>query len=88
MKQFKRILFERQQEKDYFEPIRVVNFWNNNYIEYERSSDRNKNLSVKEYFDKVKLYLRDMIINLQKPDTWKIQLTITINLFTHKDVDE
>ena len=88
MKQFKRILFERQQEKDYFEPIRVGNFWNNNYIEYERSSDRNKNLSVKEYFDKVKLYLRDMIINLQKPDTWKIQLTITINLFAYKDVDE
>ena len=88
MKQFKRVLFERQQEKDYFEPIRVGNFWNNNYIEYERSSGRNKNLSVKEYFDKAKLYLRDMIIILQKPDTWKIQLTITINLFTYKDVDE
>ena len=32
-------------------PMRVGNFWNNNYIEYESSSGRNKNLSVKEYFE-------------------------------------
>ena len=43
-----RTLF-KQKEKDYYKPIRVGNFWNNNYIEYECSGDRNKNLSVKEY---------------------------------------
>ena len=40
-----RTLFE--QEDDYYKPIRVGNFWNNNYIEYESNGDRNKNLSVK-----------------------------------------
>ena len=43
-----RTLFE-QEEKDYYEPIRVDSFWNNSYIEYESSGDRNKYLSVKDY---------------------------------------
>ena len=46
-----RTLFK--QEDDDYKPIRVNNFWNNNYIEYESSGDRN-NLSVKEYLDKIK----------------------------------
>ena len=45
-----RTLFK--QEDDYYKPSRVGGFWNNNYIEYESSGDRN--LSVKEYLDKVK----------------------------------
>ena len=32
--------------------------------------------------------MRDIIINLQNSDTWKIQLTITINFISSKDVDE
>ena len=48
-------------------------------MEYESNGDRNKNLSVKEYLDISKSYLRNIIINLQKSDTWKIQLTIAIN---------
>ena len=35
-----------------------------------------------------KLYLRDIIINLQKSDTWKIQLTIAINFISSKDDEE
>ena len=78
-----RTLFEQQEEKDYYKPITVGNFWNNNHIEYESSGDKNKNLSVKEYLDKSKPYLRDIIINFQKSDTWKIQLTIS-----DEDVDK
>ena len=36
-----------EQEDDYYKPISVVNFWNNNYIEYKSNGDRSKNLSVK-----------------------------------------
>ena len=32
--------------------------------------------------------MRDTIINLQKSNTWKIQLTIAINFISSKDVDE
>ena len=30
-----RTLFEQEEEKDYYKAIRVRNFWNNIYIEYE-----------------------------------------------------
>ena len=67
---------EDKQEDNYHKPATVGNFWNNSYIEYESSGDRNKNLSVREYLGKIKPYLRDIIINLQKSDKWKIQLTV------------
>ena len=49
---------------------------------------RNENLSVKECLNKIKPYLKDIITNLQKSETWKIQLTIAINFNSSKDVDE
>ena len=67
------------------ERVRVSKFWNSNYIKYESNGDRNKKLSIKEYFDKIKPYLKDIVINLQKSDTWKIQLTIAIDFIFSKD---
>ena len=63
-------LFE-QQEEDYYKPGRAGNFYSNNYIEHESNGDKNKTLSIKEYLDEIKPYLRDMIKNLKKSDTWK-----------------
>ena len=57
-------------------------------IECESNSDRNENLSVKEYLNKIKRYLRDMIIDLQKSDTWKVQLAIAIAFVSSKNIDE
>ena len=82
-----RTLFE-QEEKDNYKPIIVGNFQNNRYTEYESSGDRNKNLSVKEYLDKIKPYLTDIIINLQKSDTYEIHLTSAISFTSSKDVVE
>ena len=59
-----RALFE-QQEEDYYEPKRVTNFWNNNYIEYESNGNKNRNLSLHEYYNKNRPYLRNIIIDLQ-----------------------
>ena len=50
--------------------------WSNNYIEYESNDDRNKTLSVKEYRNKSRPYLEEIIDNLKKSDIWKIQLAI------------
>ena len=41
--------------------------------------DRNKNLSLKEYLNKLKPYLKDVVIDLYESDRWKIQLTIIFN---------
>ena len=58
-----RTLFEQEDDADYFERKRVSNFLNNNYIEYESNGDRNKNLSLDRYLDKIEPYLRDVIID-------------------------
>ena len=69
---------------EYYKPVRVNNFWINNYIEYKSNNNRYKILSVEEYLDKIRPYLKD-INNLKKSDTWQIQLTITINFISSKD---
>ena len=63
-----------EQEGNYYKPTRVDNFWTNNYIEYRSYGDRNKNLPLKEYLEKIKPYLMDTIIDLQNSDTWNIFL--------------
>ena len=65
--------------------MRVNNFWSNNYIEYKRNDDKNKILSVEEYLDKIKPYLRGIINDLKQSHTWNIQLTTTINFISSKD---
>ena len=81
-----RTLFE--QGDDCYKAVRVGNFWNNNYVKYQSYGDRNKSLSLEECLDKIRTYLRDIIIDLQESDTWKIQLTIIISFISPKDVDE
>ena len=56
-------------------------------IEYKSNRDKNKNLSVKEYLNKIKHYLKH-IIDLQKPGISEIQLTVAINSVSSKDDDE
>ena len=43
---------------------------------------------LKEYLEKIKLYLKDIINDLEKFDTWKIQLAIAINFISSKDNNE
>ena len=77
-----------QEEKDYYKPVRVGNFWSNNYIEYESNRDRNKTLSLQEYLIETRTYLKYIIIDLKKSDTWKVQLTVAINFISSEDNDE
>ena len=38
-----------------------------------------------QYLDKIRPYLRDIAIDLKQSDTWKTQLTTTINIISSKD---
>ena len=80
-----RILFDQE---DYYEPRRANKFWNNNYIKYKNNGDKNRNLSLDEYLNKIGTYLRNIIVNLQNSDTWKVQLTIAISFISSKDTEE
>ena len=64
------------------------NICSNNYIEYESNSDRNKKISVEEYLNKIRPYLKDIINNLKKSDARKIQLKIENNVISSIDNDE
>ena len=83
-----RTLFEQEEkEEDYYEPKRVANFWNTNYVAYESNVDKNINLSLDEYLNKIETYLRNIITNLQNSDTLKFQLTIAINFISSKGTE-
>ena len=64
----------KKREENYSKPVIVDNLWSNNYIEHESNRDRNKTLSVEEYLNKIRPYLKDIINNLKKSGPWKIQL--------------
>ena len=57
------------KKKKKVEPVRVCNFWSNNYIKYLRNCDRNKGILVEEYLNKIRPYLKDIINNLKKSGT-------------------
>ena len=48
-------------EEDYYKGARVGNFWCNSYIEYRNKGNR-KILSVEEYLNEIKSYLKDTIM--------------------------
>ena len=81
-------LFEHEEEENYYKPVRVRIFCTNSYIEYESNGDRNKTLSAEEYFNKIRPHFKDIINNLKKSDTWKIQLAIANNFISSIDNDE
>ena len=59
----------------------------NNYIEYESNGDRNKTLSVEEYLDEIRPYLKDIINNLKNSDTCKekfVKKNLKTNIFKIK----
>ena len=55
---------------------------------FNMKGDKSKTISVEEYLNKVRQYLKDIINNLKKSDTWRIQLSIAINFVFSKDNDE
>ena len=54
----------------------------------QAKDDKNKTLSVEKYLSKIRSYLKDIINNLKKSDTWKIQLPIANNFISFIDNDE
>ena len=51
------------------------------------NADKNSNLSLDKYLNKIKPYLRNVIIYIQNSDTWKIYLIITINFISSKNTE-
>ena len=56
-------LFNEITKEDYYEPIEIKSAFDRNYIEYESRGGNNGNLSLYEYLNIIRPYLRDMIDN-------------------------
>ena len=73
-------LFNELDEVDYYEPKEVKNAFDGSYVLYESKGDKDNNLSIDEYFDIIKPYLRDMIDIHKARGECKIQLTMRMKL--------
>ena len=49
---------------------------------------KNRSLWLDKYLNKIKPHVRNIIINFQNSDSWKIQLPVAINFISSKDVEE
>ena len=85
LKDIKNLFKHEKEEENYYKPERVRNVWSNNYIEYKNNGDKKRILSVEEYLDKIRQYLKDIINNVKQSDIWKIQLAITVNSISSED---
>ena len=59
-----RDLFDHEKE-DCYKPVGVGHFCIKKDIEYENNRDRNKTLSLGQYLNKIRPYLKDIINNLK-----------------------
>ena len=76
-----RNLLDLSVDEDYYKPIITNSAFNSNYIQYESMGckDKDKNLLIKEYLDKIKPYLSDMIDNHKaQGKTWRVYSGNTI----------
>ena len=81
-------LFNKLDEGDYYESREVKSAFDRSYMLYESRGDKDSKLSIYEYFDMIRPYLRDMIDNHKARGEWKIQLTMRIIFVSFIDANE
>ena len=64
--------FNLSTDEDYYTPISTNSSFDDNYIEHEIKGDKKKTLSIKEYLNMIKPYLRDLINDHKTQGEWKV----------------
>ena len=75
-------LFNELNEEDYYKPAEVKSAFDGSYMLYEIKRNKSARLSIDEYFDIVRPYLKDMIDSPKARNEWKIQLSMQIIFFS------
>ena len=57
-------------------------------MEYENRGDRDRNLSLEDYLNTIRPFLKNMINNHKTYGEWKIQFIMWINFISSLDTDE
>ena len=81
-------LFNEITKENQYEPLEIKSAFDSNYTEYESKGDNNGNLSLYEYLNIIRLYLRDMIDNHKANSGWKIQFVMKIKVISFLDANE
>ena len=81
-------LFHNIDDSDYYKSALVKSSFNNNYEEYEIRGDRNKNVSVKQYFYMIIPKLVELIDKKKNKNERKIQLSMGLNFMHTTDRDK
>ena len=66
------------EEDDYYKPKEVKSAFDGSYVLYESKGDKDFKLSIDEYFDIIRHYLKDLIDDHKSKGEWKIQLSMQI----------
>ena len=75
-------------EEHYYKPTGVKSAFDGNYVLYESRGDKDFELALYEYFDKIKPHLKDMIDYYKSKGEWKIQKTMRIIFISFIDRNE
>ena len=81
-------LFDELNEEDYYKPTEVKRAFDGSYRLYESKGDNDSKLNINKYFDKIKPYLEDMIVNQKAKGEWKIQLSMRVIFVSFTDASE
>ena len=80
---------EEASEEDYYKPILVKSSFKSNYKYYESRGDKEKRLSVRQYLNKVKSYLYDLINDHRIARiVRKIQMSMRVDFTFSEDTGE
>ena len=74
-------------EEDY-EPKEIKSAFDGSYMLYESKGDKDAKLSIDEYFNIIKAYLKDMIDDHKARSEWKIQLIMKLIFVSFTDKND
>ena len=77
-----------QDNLDYYMSKEVKSAFDGSYVLYESNGDKDAKLSIDEYFNIIRPYLKDMIDDHKSKDEWKIQLSMRVIFVSFTDSNE
>ena len=76
------------EEDDYYKPKEVKRAFDGGYVLYESRGASDDRLSIDEYFNIIRPYLKDLIDDHKSKDEWKIQLSMRVIFVSFTDVNK
>ena len=81
-----RSIFNLSIDEVYYQEIKTNDGFSNNHIVYNSKGDKDNIFSIKEYLNKIRPHLRDLINDCKSQEEWRFHLGNTvIDYKTHEE---